>query len=247
MGIKKNMKKKIKTALISVSDKNNLASVLKELSKNKIKIISSGGTFNKIKKMGYDCKEIKDFTNFPEILDGRVKTLHPKIYAGILNKRDSSSHKKEMRKYNFNKIDLVIVNFYPFEDKLKKTYNHDEIIENIDIGGPSIVRAAAKNYRDVVVISSSKQYEELINQIRSNNGKTTIKFREKMSSEAFLETAAYDSQISDYFMDLTKNTFPDKKIIFAKKFETLRYGENPHQKSALYMKDNERFTRICLI
>ena len=153
---------RIKTALISVSDKKNLKPILKTLSKNKIKILSSGGTFKEIKKLKFKCIEVSEFTNAPEILEGRVKTLHPKIHAGILNKRNNKSHLKDLKNNNFENIDLVIVNFYPFEDTLKKTNNHNKIIENIDVGGPTMVRSAAKNYKDVTVITSSDQYNELI-------------------------------------------------------------------------------------
>jgi AICAR transformylase/IMP cyclohydrolase PurH (only IMP cyclohydrolase domain in Aful) len=156
------MKKKIKTALISVSDKENLRPVLNILKKNKIKIISSGGTYKEIKKLKFKCVEVSEFTNSPEILGGRVKTLHPKIHAGILNNRDRKSHLKDLKHHNFENIDLVIVNFYPFEKTLKKTKNHNKIIENIDVGGPTMVRSAAKNNDDVAVITSSDQYDELI-------------------------------------------------------------------------------------
>ena len=149
---------KIKTALISVSDKKNIKSILELLKKNKVKIISSGGTYKEIKKLKFKCIEVSEFTNFHEILEGRVKTLHPKIHAGILSKRISKTHQNEMKKNNFENIDLVIVNFYPFENTLKKTSNHSKIIENIDIGGPSMVRSAAKNYKDVAVITSTNQY-----------------------------------------------------------------------------------------
>ena len=151
--------KKIKKALISVSDKKNLKSLLNTLSKYKIKLISSGGTYKKIKKLKFKCVEVSKFTGSPEILDGRVKTLHPKIYAGILNKRKDKSHLKQLVKNNFESIDLVIVNFYPFEKTLSDTKNHIKIIENIDVGGPTMVRAAAKNYNDVTVITSSNQYD----------------------------------------------------------------------------------------
>jgi len=229
--------KKIKTALISVSDKKNLKSLLKILIKNKIKIISSGGTYKEIKKLKFKCLEVSEFTNFPEILEGRVKTLHPKIHAGILNKRNSKSHIKDLKKNNFENIDLVIVNFYPFENTLKSTRNHNKIIENIDIGGPTMVRSAAKNYKDVTVITSIDQYEELIEQLKINNGSTTLKFREKLSRIAFTETAYYDSIISNYFNKISNTIFPKKKIFHGNLIETLRYGENPHQKSALYSKN----------
>jgi len=229
--------KKIKTALISVSDKKNLKSLLKILIKNKIKIISSGGTYKEIKKLKFKCLEVSEFTNFPEILEGRVKTLHPKIHAGILNKRNSKSHIKDLKKNNFENIDLVIVNFYPFENTLKSTRNHNKIIENIDIGGPTMVRSAAKNYKDVTVITSIDQYEELIEQLKINKGSTTLKFREKLSRIAFTETAYYDSIISNYFNKISNTIFPKKKIFHGNLIETLRYGENPHQKSALYSKN----------
>ena len=149
--------KKIKSALISLSDKSHLKTILKVLKKNKIKLISSGGTYKEIKRLKFECLEVSDFTGFDQVLDGRVKTLHPKIYAGILNKRKDKVHATEMKLKNFENIDLVIVNFYPFEKTIKKSKNNDKIIENIDIGGPTLVRAAAKNYNDVAVITSTKQ------------------------------------------------------------------------------------------
>ena len=191
--------KKIKSALISLSDKSKLKPLLKELKKNKIKIISSGGTFKTIKKLKFPSIEVSDFTKFDEILDGRVKTLHPKIHSGILNKRNNRIHLKELKKNNFENIDLVIVNFYPFEKTIEQTSNHNKIIENIDIGGPAMVRAAAKNYNDVAVITSPDQYVELIDQLKKNKGCTTSEFREKMSRIAFGETAYYDSVVANYF------------------------------------------------
>ena len=226
--------KKIKRALISVSDKKNLKSLIKSLKKYKIEIISSGGTYKEIKKLGYKCTEISDYTGSAEILGGRVKTLHPKIHAGILNKRNNKSHRLDLRKNNFKNIDLVIVNFYPFEETLNKTTNHKKIIENIDVGGPTMVRAAAKNYNDVAVITSSSQYEELKNELVKFKGSTSQEFRQKMSQIAFTETAYYDALISKYLNEITHNIFPEKKIIFSNLIQELRYGENPHQKSAIY-------------
>jgi len=237
--------KKIKTALISLSNKSNLKTLLLELKKNNIKIISSGGTFKKIKKLKFACDEVSDFTGFDEILDGRVKTLHPKIHAGILNKRNNRSHLKDIKKNNFENIDLVIVNFYPFEKALEQTNNHIKIIENIDIGGPTMVRAAAKNYNDVTVITSIDQYSELINELRKNKGCTTLKFREKMSRLAFGETAYYDAVISNYFNKFNNVNFPKRKILYTNLIEKLRYGENPHQVGAFYSKNIEnRFNKI---
>ncbi len=231
--------KKIKTALISVSDKKNLKPVLNILKKNNINIISSGGTFREIKRLKFNCIEVSKFTNSPEILEGRVKTLHPKIHAGILNKRDSKLHLKDLRINNFENIDLVIVNFYPFENILKKTTNHSKIIENIDVGGPTMVRSAAKNYKDVTVITSSDQYAELIDELDKHNGSTTHKFREKLSRIAFTETAYYDSVISDYFNKISNTDFPKKKVFHGNLIEKLRYGENPHQKSGIYSRNSK--------
>jgi phosphoribosylaminoimidazolecarboxamide formyltransferase/IMP cyclohydrolase len=223
--------KKIKTALISVSNKS-------PLKKNNIKIISSGGTYKEIKKLKFKCLEVSEFTNSPEILEGRVKTLHPKIHAGILNKRNNKIHIKDLKNNNFENIDLVIVNFYPFEETLNNSKNHKKIIENIDVGGPTMVRSAAKNYQDVTVVTSSDQYDELIDELNRNKGSTSLEFREKLARIAFTETAYYDSIISDYFNKKNNIIFPKKKIFHTNLIETLRYGENPHQKSAIYSKNN---------
>ena len=234
MGNKKDIMKKIKSALISVSDKSNLIKVLQILKKNNVKIISSGGTFKEIQKLRFKCLEVSDFTGFNEILGGRIKTLHPKIHAGILNKRNNKSHQRELRDNNFENIDLVIANFYPFEKTLKETKNHHKIIENIDVGGPTMIRAAAKNYNYVTTITSTEQYSELINELKINNGSTSLEFRKKMSQEAFAETAYYDTIIANYFNEISKIHFPQKKVIHGNLIEKLRYGENPHQISAIY-------------
>jgi len=228
--------KKIKKALISVSDKKNLKDLLKILTKHDVELISSGGTYKEIKKLKFKCLEVSEYTGSSEILGGRVKTLHPKIHAGILSKRNNKSHIKDLKNNNYKEIDLVIVNFYPFEKTLEQTNNHLKIIENIDVGGPTMVRAAAKNYNDVTVITSSDQYSELINEIEINHGSTSIEFREKMSLEAFSETAYYDAVISNYFNKIKNNNFPKKKIIYGNLIEKLRYGENPHQHAAVYSK-----------
>ena len=230
--------KKIKRALISVSDKKDLKPLLNILKKNKVEIISSGGTYKEIKKLKFKCTEVSKYTGSQEILGGRVKTLHPKILAGILNKRNNKSHHQDLVKNNFKNIDLVIVNFYPFEDTLKNTSNHEKIIENIDVGGPTMVRAAAKNYKDVTVITTSSQYNELINEMVKFKGSTSESFRKRMSQLAFTETAYYDALISDYFNKINNNYFPKKKVIYGNLIEKLRYGENPHQESALYSKNN---------
>jgi phosphoribosylaminoimidazolecarboxamide formyltransferase/IMP cyclohydrolase len=230
--------KKIKTALISVSNKSYLKPLLNSLKKNNIKIISSGGTYKEIKKLKFKCLEVSEFTNSPEILEGRVKTLHPKIHAGILNKRNNKIHIKDLKNNNFENIDLVIVNFYPFEKTLNNSKNHNKIIENIDVGGPTMVRSAAKNYQDVTVITSSDQYNELIDELNRNRGSTSLEFREKLARLAFTETAYYDSVITDYFNKKNNIIFPKRKIFHTNLIETPRYGENPHQKSAIYSKND---------
>tara|TARA_B100001559_G_scaffold315661_1_gene317919 strand:- start:1524 stop:3071 length:1548 start_codon:yes stop_codon:yes gene_type:complete len=226
---------KIKNALISVSDKENLNIILKVLKKNKINIISSGGTFKSIKKLGFMCKEVSEYTGFDEMLDGRVKTLHPKIHSGILFNRDKKKHRKQMQKKQFEPIDLVIVNFYPFESIIKKTSNKKQIIENIDIGGPSLVRAAAKNCKDVTIITDKKDYSELIKELNKFKGGTTSNFRNKMASKAFGLTAYYDAVVSEWFNRDIGLEFPERKTFFGKKINQLRYGENPHQKGSIYL------------
>ena len=231
----------VKNALISVSDKSELSRILKILKEFNIKIISSGGTYKSIKKLGYNCVEVSSYTGFKEMLDGRVKTLHPKIHAGILHDRSNQKHKYEMNKKKFPSIDLIIVNFYPFQKIVTKSKNNKEIIENIDIGGPTMVRSAAKNFKNVLIITSKNDYPDLINEIKKNNGKTTLKFREYMSSKAFGLTAYYDSMIANWFNKKLNIKFPERKTIFGRRFKKLRYGENPHQKSSLYLNDyNDR-------
>ena len=231
---------KIRKALISVSNKKDLKPLINALSKFKIEIISSGGTYKEIRRIGFKCIEISKFTNTPEILNGRVKTLHPKIYGGILNKRQNKKHLREIKKNNYENIDLVIVNFYPFENTLLKKADHNKIIENIDIGGPTMVRAAAKNYNDVVVICNPNQYQSFINELKTNKGSTSLNFREKLAEEAFMETAYYESNIFKYFNERSDNPFPEKNIFSGKLIGKARYGENPHQKAAIYTKSNHQ-------
>ena len=229
------MLRKIQNALVSVSEKEDLTKVLKILRKNHINIISSGGTFKKIKSLGYKCLEVSSYTGFKEMLNGRVKTLHPRIHAEILHDRSNKKHKIEMRKRKFSSIDLVVVNFYPFKNTVQKTNKMKQIIENIDIGGPTLVRAAAKNYKDVTVITDKSDYHKLVEELQKYKGKTSIKFREEMSCKAFASTAFYDATITQWFNEKLKINFPENKTFFGKKIHKLRYGENPHQKSAIYL------------
>ena len=231
------MNLKIKNALISVSNKENLVSLLKTLKKFNINIISSGGTYASIKKLGYQCTELSKYTGFKEMLDGRVKTLHPKIHAGILHDRQNKKHKSEMSKQNFPAIDLIVVNFYPFQKIVLNSKNPKQIIENIDIGGPTMVRAAAKNFNNVTIITNKDDYGSLIKELENLKGKTSLKFRELMSSKAFGLTAYYDAMIANWFNKKLKIEFPERKTIFGRKLQKLRYGENPHQQSSIYVND----------
>ncbi len=235
------MNLKVKNALISVSDKENLVSLIKILKKFNVNIISSGGTYSSIRKLGYQCTELSRYTGFKEMLDGRVKTLHPKIHAGILHDRQNKKHKSEMSEQNFPAIDLIVVNFYPFQKIVLNTKNPEKIIENIDIGGPTMVRAAAKNFKNVTIITSKNDYESLIEELKKFKGKTSLKFRELMSSRAFGLTAYYDAMIAHWFNKRLQVEFPERKTIFGRKLQDLRYGENPHQRSSLYVYDyNDR-------
>ena len=231
------MNLKVKNALISVSNKENLILLLKTLKKFNINIISSGGTYASIKKLGYRCTELSKFTGFKEMLDGRVKTLHPKIHAGILHDRQNQKHKSEMSKQNFPAIDLIVVNFYPFQKIITSTKNPKQIIENIDIGGPTMVRAAAKNFKNVTIVTNRDDYAFLVKELETLKGKTSLKFRELMSSKAFGLTAYYDAMIANWFNKKLKINFPERKTIFGRKLQKLRYGENPHQQSSIYISD----------
>ena len=231
------MNLKIKNALVSLSDKENIHSLLKIFKKYNIKIISSGGTYKSIRKLGYDCTELSKYTGFKEMLDGRVKTLHPKIHAGILHDRQNKHHKHQMSEKKFPSIDLIVVNFYPFQKVVMESKKPESIIENIDIGGPTMVRAAAKNFKNVAIITNKNDYRALVNELEKNKGKTTIKFREFMSSKAFGLTAYYDAMIANWFNRKLEIKFPERKTIFGRKLNNLRYGENPHQESSIYVSD----------
>ncbi len=237
---------KISRCLISVSDKSGLDAVLEILRKFNIKTISTGGTYKYIKEKNYECTEISSYTSSPEILDGRVKTLHPKIHGGILNVRQNKIHQNQLKDNKIQNIDLVIVNLYPFENKLKEKVIFEDMIENIDIGGPSMLRSAAKNFKDVTVIPSSSFYKELIEELKSNDGATSLDFRKKMANETFNETAFYDSLIANWMNNQNNIKFPQKKTIPGKLIKKLRYGENPHQESCVFeiVNENKGFSNL---
>ena len=233
------MNLKIKTALVSVSDKENILSLLKILKKYKINILSSGGTYTAIKKLGYSCTELSKYTGFKEMLDGRVKTLHPKIHAGILHDRQNRGHKNEMSSRKFPSIDLIVVNFYPFQKVVRSSKNSKDIIENIDIGGPTLVRSAAKNFKNVTILTNKKDYPNLIKELEKNKGKTSLKFRELMSSKAFGLTAYYDAMIANWFNRKLNIEFPDegfRHILTSAIFVQRQFF---FQESSIYVSDYE--------
>ncbi len=224
---------KIKTALISVSDKSGLEKVVQSLKEHNIKIVSTGGTAKSIAAMGVDVTDVSSLTNFPEMMDGRVKTLHPNVHGGLLSIRDDKSHVQSQEKHGIEDIDLIIVNLYPFEEAIKSLENEEICIENIDIGGPAMLRSAAKNHRFVTVVTDISDYDELINEINKNNGSTTLEFRKALAAKTFSTTAYYDSLISSWFYRNT-NEPVNKFSTSAELSSTLRYGENPHQSASLY-------------
>jgi phosphoribosylaminoimidazolecarboxamide formyltransferase/IMP cyclohydrolase len=225
---------KIKRALISVSDKNGIVEFAKELSALNIDMISTGGTYKLLKDNGLNVKEVSEITGFPEMLDGRVKTLHPKVHAGILARRDLPEHMSVIEKMGIGTIDMVIINLYPFKETvLKKNVSFDDIVENIDIGGPSMIRAAAKNYRSVAVLTSPDQYTGVLEQLKAN-GELDEKLLSKLMAEAFMITANYDAMIAKVMHQKFCEGFPRSVLMPSEKVMDLRYGENPNQKAAFY-------------
>lgn len=224
----------MKRVLISVFDKKGIVDFAKELERLQWEIISTGGTSKVLKDAGIKVIEVEDITKFPEILDGRVKTLNPYIHGGLLYKRDDSCHSKTIEDLQIQPIDMVINNLYPFEETIKDKYAlHSDIIENIDIGGPSMIRAAAKNYNDVTVIVDPIDYKKVLDELKANGG-TNLDTRRYLARKVFNYTAYYDTLISNYFNDIDDVIFPERLTLAYKSKEELRYGENPHQRSAFY-------------
>ncbi|HJN85513.1 MAG TPA: bifunctional phosphoribosylaminoimidazolecarboxamide formyltransferase/IMP cyclohydrolase, partial [Patescibacteria group bacterium] len=230
---------KIKTALISVSDKTGILEFAKFLSENGVEILSTGGTAKLLKENSLPVTMVSDYTGFPEMMDGRVKTLHPKIHGGLLGKRDDANHMKAMEEHGIKPIDMLVVNLYPFEATIsKEDCSFEYAIENIDIGGPSMVRSAAKNHNDVAVVASSRCYEKLIQELSDNDFSLSKKTRLLLAQEAFAHTSRYDSLISEYLLgksETNQSVFPENYHIPLKKVQDLRYGENPHQNAAFYI------------
>ncbi|PYJ46842.1 MAG: bifunctional phosphoribosylaminoimidazolecarboxamide formyltransferase/inosine monophosphate cyclohydrolase [Verrucomicrobia bacterium] len=234
---------KISRALISVSDKNGIASFARALEGRGVDIISTGGTAELLRKEKIPVREISSFTAFPEVLEGRVKTLHPRVHGGLLYKRGNPKHEAEARECGFEPIDLVVVNLYPFEETIRKPdVALTEAIENIDIGGPSMIRSAAKNYESVTVVVDPADYDTVLENMRENNGETTLKLRERLAIKAFIKTSEYDRTISNF---LEKEQATDASFSLSLPLAArLRYGENPHQKAALYGDFDKHFEKL---
>ena len=230
----------ISRALISVSDKNGLIEFAKFLQSFDIEIISTGGTAEYLRGSGLEIKEVSQVTNFPEMLDGRVKTLHPLIHGGLLGKRNNITHQEEMLSNGIERIDMLVVNLYPFEEAVHSGASKEECIENIDIGGPAMIRSAAKNFNDVVVVTSPSDYLSVIKEMKSEKGSVSRPMKRKLASKAFSLTAYYDSKISLWFNNNDENYFPDLLSLSATKSKNLRYGENPHQSAALYITERQK-------
>ena len=225
-----------KRALISVSDKTNIVEFAKGLEKHGFEVISTGGTYTHLKNNGVSCISIEDVTHFPEILEGRVKTLHPKIHGGLLSKRGNELHNKHVAENNIEYIDLVCVNLYPFEATVKKEgVSEEEIIENIDIGGPSMLRSAAKNFNDVAVVTDINDYVKILEELEQ--GGISYETRRALAIKVFNTTASYDAAIANYF-NKKDNLVPERLTLSYKLQDSLRYGENPHQKAYHYVQDN---------
>ncbi len=231
---------KIKTALISVYHKEGLDEVLQQLSDLEIDIVSTGGTKKFIEEKGFKVQSVEELTSYPSILGGRVKTLHPKIFGGILARRSTESDKQELQEYQIPEIDLVIVDLYPFEKTVATSQNEQEIIEKIDIGGISLIRAAAKNYKDVLVVSSMSQYSNLLELLKNKKGNTDLDDRKLFAKESFNISSHYDTSIYKYF---SQNELENFKVSINKATE-LRYGENPHQKGRFFGDIDEIFTQL---
>jgi phosphoribosylaminoimidazolecarboxamide formyltransferase / IMP cyclohydrolase len=234
------MNRNIKSALISVFYKDGLEPIVRKLNELGITIYSTGGTQTFIEQLGIPCTAVEDVTSYPSILGGRVKTLHPKVFGGILARRDFEDDQKHVQEYEIPLLDLVIVDLYPFEETVKSTTDEKLIIEKIDIGGVSLIRAAAKNHKDVVIVASRNQYSQLLNLLETQNGETTLENRRAFASAAFAECAHYDVAISDYFNQQAADSF---QLSYGNK-QPLRYGENPHQNAAFYGDINALFEKL---
>jgi phosphoribosylaminoimidazolecarboxamide formyltransferase/IMP cyclohydrolase len=227
-------------ALLSVSDKTGLIEFARALAAHGIDLVSTGGTAKAIAAAGLKVSDVSDLTGFPEMMDGRVKTLHPKVHGGLLAIRDNAEHAQAMKDHGIAPIDLLVVNLYPFEATVEKGASYEDCIENIDIGGPAMIRAAAKNHDDVAVVVEPDDYQSVLDELATNNGATTLTLRRRLAAKAYARTAAYDAAISNWFALQLKIEAPDFRAVGGRLIQALRYGENPHQSAAFYRTPDRR-------
>jgi phosphoribosylaminoimidazolecarboxamide formyltransferase / IMP cyclohydrolase len=232
--------RRVTRALLSVSDKTGLIEFAKALAGHGVELVSTGGTAKVIAAAGLPVKDVSELTGFPEMMDGRVKTLHPKVHGGLLAIRDNKEHTEAMKAHGIAPIDLLVVNLYPFEATVDKGAGYEDCIENIDIGGPAMIRAAAKNHDDVAVIVEAQDYQAVLDELAANKGATTLVLRRRLAAKAYARTATYDAAISNWFARELKNDAPDFRAFGGRLIQSLRYGENPHQKAAFYATPDKR-------
>ena len=228
-------------ALISVSDKTGVAEFARALAGHGIELVSTGGTRKTLSDVGLTVLDVSDLTGFPEMMDGRVKTLHPAVHGGLLAVRDNPQHAEAMRAQRIRPIDILVVNLYPFEDTVARGGDFDDCIENIDIGGPAMIRAAAKNHADVAVVVDANDYAAVLDELTRHGGMTTLALRRRLAAKAYARTAAYDAAIANWFARELNDTAPDYRSVGGRLIEKLRYGENPHQSAAFYRTPDARF------
>jgi len=232
--------RRVTRALLSVSDKTGLIEFATALSKHGVALVSTGGTAKAIAAAGLKVMDVSELTGFPEMMDGRVKTLHPNVHGGLLAIRDNAEHAKSMKDHGIAPIDLLVVNLYPFEATVDKGASEEDCIENIDIGGPAMIRAAAKNHDDVAVVVEPSDYQAVLDELNANQGSTTLTLRKRFAAKAYARTAAYDAAISNWFASKLKIDAPDFRTVGGKLIQALRYGENPHQNAAFYKTPEKR-------
>src|SRR5229473_2753337 len=232
--------RRVTRALLSVSDKSGLIEFARALAAHGIDLVSTGGTAKAIAAAGLKVRDVSELTGFPEMMDGRVKTLHPKVHGGLLAIRDNAEHVQAMKDHGIAPIDLLVVNLYPFEATVDKGAGFEECIENIDIGGPAMIRAAAKNHDDVAVVVEAQDYQAVLDELAVNKGATTLTLRRRLAAKAYARTAAYDAAISNWFASELKIDAPDFRAFGGRLIQPLRYGENPHQTAAFYRTSDKR-------
>ncbi|MEJ2377365.1 MAG: bifunctional phosphoribosylaminoimidazolecarboxamide formyltransferase/IMP cyclohydrolase [Pseudolabrys sp.] len=233
--------RRITRALLSVSDKAGLTDFARELASYGVELVSTGGTAKALKDAGLPVLDVSELTGFPEMMNGRVKTLHPKVHGGLLGIRAIKEHAAAMQQHGIKPIDLLVANLYPFEATVAKGAAYDDCIENIDIGGPAMIRAAAKNHTDVTVVVEATDYDKVLAELTQHSGMTTLELRRQLAAKAYARTAAYDAAISNWFAEELREEAPDYRAFGGKLIQALRYGENPHQSAAFYRAPSERF------